>query len=66
MIESLVGLIAMLGMIWGAVIQQNTVLFDIMALIFVMGIAFFMRWLVVEIYGIVWTALGRLLYWQEL
>ena len=41
MIESLVGLIAMLGMIWGAVIQQNTVLFDIMALIFVVGSAFF-------------------------
>ena len=41
MIESLIGLIVMLGMIWGAVIQQNTVLFDIMALIFVVGIAFF-------------------------
>ena len=28
-------------MIWGRVVQQNTVLFDIMALIFVLGITFF-------------------------
>ena len=41
MIEGLFGLIAVLGMIWGAVVQQNTVLFDIMALIFVVGIGFF-------------------------
>ena len=41
MIQGLFGLIAVLGMIWGAVVQQNTVLFDIMALIFVVGIGFF-------------------------
>ena len=41
MIESLVGLIAMLGMIWGTLIQSHTVLFDAPALIFVVGIAFF-------------------------
>ena len=51
MIEGLFGLIAVLGMIWGTVVQQNTVLFDIMAIIFVMGIGFFLHWLAVDING---------------